>query len=257
MARRWSASIALLAFQVTPVTVKPAADGRLDIGIGFSGDKYMQEAFGCDGAKLWDRPVESAVVSALVDYVHGNGMRISGFVGSAASKTGECSSSLQGSCGFSTPFDGAFGGALIAREGKSFGLGVGIAMLPHSEYTAADDYTDPVAGQKFWPALHARFGNREGKYVRLDVNTVNAPGQVPMSSLGMGFGKKGVHSERGFIGIGVLPYPDVGEGIASVITGNVAIPIRQAGDVLVGGYLGAGQARGFSVGARLHLKGGT
>lgn len=254
VARRWSASIALLAFQVTPVAVKQTADGKFDVSVGFTADQYLQESFGCDGSKLSERSVQSKVVSAIFDYMPKDDMRFSGFVGGASSTAGECSSGVVVNCRFGPPFSGGFAGAQFSHERRRLGLGLGIATLPEGTYA---ENSDGVTSHVVRPTFYARFGNREKQYVRLDVNNVRTPGQVPMLlTLGVGVGRPGYHAERGFIGIGFLPYSDVGTDAPTVITGNIAIPVANYGDVLIGGYAGAGESRGATIGARLHLSGG-
>ncbi len=263
LVRRWSASVALLAFQVAPVGVKQTADGKFDVGIGFGADQFLQESFNCSEvskAKRADREVESKVASAVFDYLPRETIRLSGFIGKAAASVGACSPAIIGNCdgealldNFDPPFSGTFAGAQVGHEGKSGALGIGIATMPKGEYTG-DSYTETTTSQVIRPIFHVRLGDREKLYLRLDINGVRSPGQVPMSTLGVGIGRSGYHTERAFIGVGLLPYP--GDDLPGIVTGNIAIPIAHSGDMLIGGYFGADKSRGISVGGRLHLSGG-
>jgi hypothetical protein len=255
--RHWSAVVSLLAFQVTPVQVVKNANGQLEIAVGFGAEHYVQQSFDCDGNPVTERPVQTHIVSGIVDYRSAGTLHISAFGGHTDANLGVCTTTntynSYPSCYLEPPFAGGFGGAIIAREGRRFGIGGGLVVLPMDPYGDGGAYPGAAKKSAVQPALQLRIGNRERVQMLLDINTIRAPGEVPMSTLGVGFGRTGDVTQRGFLGVGLMPYVDVGQDGPVALVGRAALPMSRSFDVIIGGYAGAGDLAGGHIGARWRM----
>lgn len=246
--------ISLLAFQVAPVQVVKDANGQLEIAVGYGAEHYLQQAFDCNGTAVRERSVQARIVSGIVDYRSSGPLHVSAFGGHASADVGACSNLRDGypesDCYFGAPFAGGFGGFVVSSEGRRFGFGAGVVAVPHTPYDEGGLFPGIAKHTAIQPSMQLRIGNRERVQLLLDVNTVRAPGEALMSTVGVGFGRPNDVTQRGFMGVGLLPYNDVGNDGAVAVIGRGAIPVSSTFDVVLGGYFGAGSLIGGHAGAR-------
>jgi hypothetical protein len=256
--RHWSAPLALIVFQLAPVSVVQQAGGGIDIGFGYGPATYNQRQFNCSGNTTHKRTVDSKVASGSVSYTTPSGStRITALAGHVKTTAGPCLDAVterpSSECYVPLPLEGAFAGATVSFEGGKSGGGLGLVAMPQP-FPAGLSSTATSRKHALKPALSLRIGDLEGASFRWNVRQMLIPGEIPMSSLGFGFTSSRYPGDRGFIGLGAVPY-DVGDGSDLVLMGNAAIPIGQRGDVTIGGYYGAGDARAVTVGVKVRVRG--
>lgn len=221
--------------------------------MGVGGERYLPQLFSCDGDVLQKRAVTALIASGIVGYLPTPSIHLAAFAGRVSAQAGSCTSvNGSGECSLFEPFEGTFAGTfaggLLLREGNKIAVGLGAVSLPREQWK------DVASGSnRLLPSLHLRVGRRAGTNAAIDINRVSAAGEPPMSTLGVQFVKTGASRKTFYLGLGVLPYPDVSDEGAIAAVGRAAFPLGGFGDALFGGYVGAGQMIAVNAGLRLHL----
>lgn len=220
--------IGLWAF-APPVFIQSDGNGGLSFSIGASAGQYELVSRNCAGDFVSSRPVPYRMGGALVEFEPSDGpFRVSGFVGTT---------SLSGE-----PFDvgGPYTGALLAYEGSWLGLGAGPVR---------------VSGNKVFPSLYLRLGDRDGQFFQTDVFAPSPfPGAAGLIRGGVGFRRDRM---SGFFGLSTGHALDFKEG--STDNGGpfveLKLPLGPRLDAMIAGSWFPGEEHsewGAGVGLRYH-----
>jgi hypothetical protein len=235
-------------------------DGNFSVSFGFGAMSFLQQSVGCDGSVLAQRGVRSKVISGTVEYFRGDAWRLSAFGGNATTRVLQCTvrdASGGVYCPFGAPFEGSFGGALLAYEARGAGIGVGFATTPayRRERSPTGELSERPS-HKTEPTIHARLGSRDRSYVQFDLVNLAAPGQVPMGILGVGAG--GIYpgsTAQLFVGIGAAPLDNTDGENNYFLTGRITLPVLRHANVQISGIFGDNDLTSLSAGMRLHTFG--
>ena len=234
--RGWRGPMLIALLQVAPVAVQPSDDGFLGIGIGFSNSSYRQMR--CINDVEYERRVKQTTISGLAEFIFPSGKAgISAFAGAISSTTVEIPEA-----DFKDPRDGVF---MAIRGGPEFdksSVQVGLLLLPDHE-----------GELRLLPNARLRVGEGSGIHMRIDVLNVSQPGQMPLTSLGLGFGTPGRNSVSGFLGYGLAPLANVRDANSNTTGGVFAegsLAITRRIDLSLSAF--AGNAQLLGAGLRVH-----
>ena len=244
----WLAPFALFCLQSTPYVVSTDSAGKVRITFGGGLGSYVERPVGCNGEVLGSRDIPFQQVGGQADVWISPALRVTGY-GGALFAAGD-----QHDAGgvFSTPYEGGYGGALMAWESRAVGIGGGVSIFP-----VMDRYSP---GPTVRPAVYLRLGRMEAAHFRMDWLGPSGSGAPPrLVRIGVGFGQGHERTIGGFLGLGLFPFPR-NEGSFGVV-GDLMVPVSQSLDLGGTGALHSGLEGGGGVGfdlgvmIRLHLGG--
>jgi len=199
----------LLLYQAAPVNAHQDSLGRYRVSVGYGTGQWEHEEFSCDGQLLSSTPVRHHSAGMQLDAWPDKQVRISAFGGVTRSTTGTTVATDPASSPFIDLYDGTFGGALIAYEGRKAGIGIGPTRLP--------------GGGGLRTAFYLRVGNLEAAHLRMDVMTPNpALPSLGWGRIGIGVNEGHLRRVGGFIGVGFGP-PDYSSKAALI--GELNVPV--------------------------------
>ncbi len=251
--RNWGGVLTIAAFQIAPITMQRDDAGQLSLALGYGTGDFTQRLFVCFD-KTWDRRVEHSTLSGIAEYISPGGkLHATVMAGNINTAVGPPRRFLAGPDdvpSFAAPFDGYVIGALIgtqfARQGPEWpaiGIQAGVISFPR-----------PGGRSRLEPSFRLRVHEAENVYMQFDYLTVNIPGQIPMSSLGMGFGNPDRSARPA--GNFALAIPRIWENrdtdrLVLAARGEFSLPIGKRADITLGGVLGGGSLQHISGGLRL------
>ena len=235
----------LLAMQISPVDVYQDSRGRVRLSVGYGAGRYVDRKFSCSGDLLSSTPVPYETYGARVDYWPAPRFRLSGFAGETSLGTG---------------FNGGpFGGVLVAFEGRSAGIGLGVTRFSIEDVRGAINYDS--SGSVFAaanPAGYLRFGSIDHAHFRFDFYHPSSTfGTTGLARIGVGFNAGLRTGTSGFFGLEAGPSSD--QSSVGGAFGELFVPIQQF-DLGLRGFLQPGardEAYGGSLSLRYNFRLGT
>ncbi len=210
--RMWVAPVGLFVLQVAPVGIAVDSVGRLRLSVGASLGSYEEQRVGCSGEVLDRYGVSLRTAAAEAEYWVTPSLRVTGYGGMVDALADRPSETL-----IRPLYEGTFGGALVAWEGRQAGAGLGVSWLPE---------VSGGPGAAAVPAFNLRFGQLDGIHYRLGLFGGRGPGATPpMISASVAYGLGHVRKIGGSLGFtfegptGEL-FPTV------VIGGSVLVPVN-------------------------------
>jgi hypothetical protein len=222
----------LLAMQISPINVHQDSKGQVRLTVGYGTGRYVDRSFSCAGNLLSSTPVPYNTYGARVDYWPAPRFRLSGFAGAT---------SLEG-----RPTDGPFGGVLVAAEGQSVGIGIGVTGSSIMEYSGT------------YPAGYLRLGSIDHAHFRFDLlHPSSTFGTTGLARIGVGFNAGLRTGTSGFFGLAVSPSSD--QSSAGGPFAEIFFPVQQF-DLGLRGFVQSGSpdwAYGGSLSLRYNFRLGT
>jgi hypothetical protein len=233
----------LFALQASPVSFSTDSAGRIRLTFGGGLGSYEERITSCSGEVLDSRDVPFQQVGGQADVWASRVVRITGYGGAmfAGSDSDVYSS-------FDPPYEGGYGGALVAGEWRGVGVGAGVGVLP-----ATDGYDD---SPRVLPAFYLRLGNMEEVHFRFDFAGPPGAGAPPhLGRIGVGFGQGHERKTGGFLGMGFSPFPTDESSVG--LAGDLLLPVSGSLDLGGTGALRTGLegGMGYHIGVmlRMHL----
>ena len=231
----WHAPALLLLYQTAPIHPRLDQAGRFRIGLGWSRGHYVDERFDCEGNTTQRAEARYTVVSGQAEAWIKPTLRVS--VAGGVIRGSSDSAWAVGT-------DGGFGAVVLAHEGRSFGIGGGLALWPRQ----------PDRSGHLLPSFYLRAGPADRVHLRIDDLASAAPSSPPVVRLGIagGYGEK--VRPRWFVGLAGWPFPsedDLSVGLA----GELGIPFGRVQPVVSGGtaHRDGNTSWTFGLGARVAL----
>lgn len=239
--RLWHAPVFLLVYQIAPVQARLDEIGKLQIALGFSGGRYEDLHFGCDGSVIRSAPVTYSVIGAQAEVWASRSVRLSAGGGVLRSSSDSLRVELM---------KGAFGSMLLAYEGKDIGFGGGVTIWPGrtTDYGEGWEPREFVQPSQVLPSVYVRLGKANKVHFRIDDNASSAPGSLPGYRFGVASGYAERRQARWFAGF-------VGQEKGAGIEAELGFPMGKRLEPVIHG--GAGLARrtpGWNLGLGLRAK---
>lgn len=237
--RMWVAPMGLFLLQTAPVGVEVDSVGRLRLSFGFSGGGYEAQRLSCDGGILDREDVGVSEATAEVEYWAAPSVRTVVY-GAVLNTTSERPPEER----INRLVAGVHGGILVAWEGRSIGVGGGVATVPRGSADGGDSLS---------PAFYFRAGKLDGAHFRVETGGAGLPGlTAKVARVGVGFGQGQRRGPSGQFGVGFTPYPSP-DG-TPIYYGSLLFPLSRTVDI--GGAAGIAP-RAWNVGlmGRVNLGG--
>lgn len=203
MPRYWFAPLALFLLQTAPIAVVPDSNGRYRIAVGGGLGSYQERTLNCAGDILNRENVLFRTFGGEVEAWVSPTIRVTGHAGRMSAtpdRGGE----------IAPPFEGFFGGAMVAAEGSKVGVGLGVSAVPDGASRAT-------------PLDYLRLGRLDNTHFRLGVGGPAAPGGPPdLFRMGIGRGLGRVRQVGWELYLGAADFPNGGDGVAG---GQVLVPV--------------------------------
>jgi hypothetical protein len=243
--RLWLAPVALFCLQSTPVSFSTDSAGKIRLSFGGGIGSYEERITSCSGEVLDSRDVPFQQVGGQADVWASPKVRFTGYGGAMFS--GSDSDALSD---FSAPYEGGYGGFLLAGEWRVVGVGAGMGVLPALEAYGDSPFVLPTA--------YLRLGNLEEVHFRLDLGGPPGAGAPPqLSRIGVGFGQGHERKVGGFLGMGFSPFPR--DDYSLGLVGDLLVPVSASLDLGGTGAIRSGTegGLGYNIGLmlRMHLGG--
>ena len=123
LARYWIAPLGLFMLQVSPVDIRPDETGRYRIAFGAALGNYEERSIACDGSVIARQQFKLHTVGGEAEAYVAPKVRVAAHAGSM-STTPDPGQQL------APPYEGFFGGAMVAYEGEKAGGASGSARCP-------------------------------------------------------------------------------------------------------------------------------
>ena len=179
MPRYWFAPLGLFVLQTAPIAVVPDSNGRYRVAFGAELGSYQERIVSCAGDVLDREQVHFRTVGGEVEAWVSPTIRITGHAG-------QMSATPDKGGRIAPPFQGFFGGAMVAAEGGKVGVGLGLSAVPEGASSTAGKRTHAV------PLGYLRLGRLDNTHFRIGVGGPAAPGAPPdlfRVGIGRGFGR--------------------------------------------------------------------
>jgi len=200
----------ILLWQVAPVQVQPDSTGRYRVSLGFGTGQFEERSLNCAGDVVSARPVDFRSGGAQLDVWPTDWVRVSAFGGALSSPSGE-----------TFDFAGPFGGAVVAVERRTVGIGAGVAQISGDDGITA-------------PSGYLRLGNIDLAHFRFDFLAPSPTfGTTGIIRMGVGFNQGHLRGLSGFLGLGVGLYSD--ESHTGGLFGEFSIPAGRQFDIALRG----------------------
>lgn len=206
--RYWFAPLALFVLQSAPVGVVPDSSGRYRIAFGAEAGSYEERMVNCAGDVLDRQKVPFRTIGGEAEVWLSSSVRLTGHAG-------QMSASPDGGGRIARPYQGFFGGVMVAAEGENVGGGVGVATVP---------------GRQVAPLGYLRLGRADNTHFRLGIGGPVLPGAPPdLVRIGIGQGLGRVRKVGWEFYAGAADFPV--DGSAGVFGGQVTVPVGSVLDL--------------------------
>lgn len=220
--RYWMAPAALFILQTAPVAVVPDSNGWYRVAVGAEAGSYLERLVSCSGDVLDEERIKFRTVGGEAEVWLDPSVRITSHAGQM-SVTGTEGNPI------AVPYEGFFGGAVVAFEGTRVGLGAGLSTVPPTETGSSGQLERRVL-----PLGYARFGRLDKGHLRLEVGGPAAPGAPPdRFRIGVGGGMGRLRRTGGQVYLGVADFPTQEDGL--VAGGVLLVPVGRAFDLGIAG----------------------
>lgn len=237
LARYAIAPALLFALQIAPAAVTRDSNGRFRLALGGQLGEYENQEIGCSGDVLARQRVSYHTVGGEAEAWITPTLRVMGYAGNMTA-TGTSGPDVD------VPYEGTFGGGLIALEGRKLGIGLGVSVAPDGDLPGSSS-THPMP--------YLRFGALDRVHLRLEVNGAGTPGGPPeivQLSVARGFGAERRVAWR--LGVGAAAFPTAGDNNLDLSLEG-AFPVNRFLDLGLAGALRAPDALNGGVFGRLHF----
>jgi hypothetical protein len=245
-ASRYRGMLVIVLWQA-PVGPYPGPNGGISLLFGGGLDQYVTE-FGCDG------PTETAsqkyrVAALEFDHDLGPTVRVEAVAGGISWEP-----QVQPVWWTAGNSSGAFGHVHLRWDGRKWGIGGGLLVLPDMNHDTDAVPAGQSSGYTATPSAYLRFGNAERLHGRLDVTPPNVLGSQVPARAGLAWNATRRDHAAWFVGFAALgSSPELlGEGFAAEAT----LPVWGRTSVRILTHYGRGHDKtmsGVAVGGRFAL----
>lgn len=210
--RFWVAPVGLFVLQAAPVGIEVDSVGRFRLSFGASLGSYEEQRMGCSGEVLDRYDVSLRTAAAEAEYWVTPSIRVTGYGGRVDAVADRPSDAL-----IRPLYEGTFGGALLAWEGRKAGVGLGVSWLPEM-------LGGP--GAAVVPAFNLRLGELDGIHYRMGLFGGRGLGTTPpIINASVGYGLGHVRKIGGSLGI-TVEGPTGEFSPAIVLGGSLLVPVN-------------------------------
>ena len=221
--RYWLAPLSLFVLQHVPIAVVPDSSGRYRIAVGGAFGSYRERLVSCAGDLLDREQVPFRTFGGEVEGWVSPTVRITGHAGRMSATPAEGGR-------IARPFQGFFGGAMVAAEGEKIGAGLGLSAAP------AGANSSTGAGTRAAALGYLRLGRLDNTHFRVGVGGPATPGGPPdLVRVGIGRGLGRVRQVGWELYTGAADFPITGPDL--VAGGQILFPVGSVFDLgLTGAY---------------------
>lgn len=175
---RYRGLLVIVLWQTVPVSPVRDEAGRTRLAFGYANGQYEDVTLDCAGNVLQSSLVRVRSGGVAIDRWVSDRIRVAAYGGVIA--------------GDQEDWNGGYGGLLVAREGKNFGIGGGISSLP-------------IEGEnRTLPSLYIRAGELDRVHFRADLLPAEPNlGASGLARAGIGFNEGLGRGASGIIGLAV------------------------------------------------------
>jgi hypothetical protein len=214
--RIWMAPVGLFLLQAAPVGLAQDQDGRYRLAFGAALGGYEERSVNCEGDVIARNKVKFHTVGGEAEVKLSPDVRLTAHAGTM-SATPDPGTQL------AFPYEGAYGGAMVAAEGARTGFGAGISFMPRGRTG------DFESARRAWPMFHLRIGPIEKVHVLLETGGTAAPGLPPdLARVGLGGSFAGNARARYRFDLGVEEFPVLNEDGGGSGHFQVSLPVARS-----------------------------